>query len=76
VGTGFISFFLAGRIAKGNRNPEYIFGGPALEQKLHNTERSKGKADRSEGGAAEAAFGKIRSNQSWPHNGRSNGHGF
>jgi hypothetical protein len=51
----------ARRIAKGNWKRAYIFGGPAPKQKPHNTKRSRGKADGSEGGTAEAVFGKIRS---------------
>ena len=51
----------------------YILCGLAPEQKLHDTERSRGKADGSEGGEEEAASGRIRSERSQPHDDRSNG---
>ena len=65
----FFSFLLEGSESEAL----YILGGLAPEQKLHDTERSRGKADGSEGGEEEAASGRIRSERSQPHDDRSNG---
>ena len=62
------------RIWKENPKVAYIFGRLPPEQKPHDTARSREKADGSEWGVTEGAFGEIRSNQSWPDAGRSNGH--
>ena len=66
----FFSFFLP----KGSESEAlYILCGLAPEQKLHDTERSRGKADGSDGGEEEAASGRIRSERSQAHDDRSNG---
>jgi len=66
----FFSFFLP----EGSESEAlYILGGLAPEQKLHDTERSRGKADGSDGGEEEAASGRIRSERSQAHDDRSNG---
>jgi len=46
------------------------------EQKPHNTERSRERADGSEGGAAEAASGEICFDQSGAFTERSDGQRF
>ena len=69
-------FLVCGRIMKENLEPPYIFGGMTPEQKPYNTERSREKADGSEGGAAEAASGEICFDQSGAFTERSDGQRF